>query len=67
MFARYGSVIDSKTQKPTKSTGHLTHIFYAARYDNNVMKRVTLLDFSRENFQQILKAKKGIIPVVTCR
>ena len=29
------------------------------RYENNVMKGVTLLDFARQDFQQILKANSA--------
>jgi len=57
MFSRYGSRINSSTKKPTKTNSYLTHIFYASKYEKNIMKGVTLLDFSREDFQQILKAK----------
>ena len=57
MFSRYGSRINPSTNKPTKTNTFLTHIFYASLYENNVMKGVTVLDFSREDFQQILKAK----------
>ncbi len=56
MFARYGSRINASTKKPTKANTYLTHIFYASNYENNIMKEVTVLDFSREDFQQILKA-----------
>jgi len=56
MFSRYGSRINSLTKKPTKTNSFLTHIFYASKYENNIMKGVTVLDFSREDFQQILKA-----------
>jgi len=59
MFSRYGSRINASTKKPTKKNTHLTHIFYASKYDNQIMKNVTVLDFSREDFQQILKAKNG--------
>jgi len=58
MFSRYGSRINS-SNKPTKINTYLTHIFYAAWYQNNLMQGVTVLDFSREDFQQILKAKNG--------
>ena len=57
MFSRYGSRIDASNNKPTRTNTYLTHIFYASLYENNIMKGVTVLDFSRENFQQILKAK----------
>ena len=60
MFARYGSRINASTKKPTKANTFLTHIFYASRYENNIMKGVTLLDFAREDFQQILKANTAI-------
>ena len=59
MFSRYGSRITKKTKKPTKINTYLTHIFYAGRYEKEIMQAVTVLDFSREDFQQILKAKTG--------
>ena len=59
MFSRYGSRIDASTKKPTKINTYLTHIFYASWYENNIMRGVTLLDFSREDFQQILKANSA--------
>ncbi len=57
MFSRYGSRINATTKKPTKINTFLTHIFYASRYENNIMEGVTVLDFSRDDFQQVLKAK----------
>ena len=59
MFSRYGSRISASNKKPTKINTFLTHIFYASWYENNIMEGVTVLDFSREDFQQILKAKNG--------
>jgi len=59
MFSRYGSRINASTKKPTKRNTYLTHIFYASKYENQIMNDVTVLDFSREDFQQILKAKNG--------
>jgi len=56
MFSRYGSKISASTKKPTLSNSKLTHIFYAQWYENKIMKNVTVLDFSREDFQKILKA-----------
>ena len=56
MFARYGSRINASSKKPTKSNTLLTHIFYASLFENNIMKGVTVLDYSREDIQQILKA-----------
>ena len=59
MFSRYGSRINASNKKPTKINTYLTHIFYASWFEKNIMKGVTVLDFSREDFQQILKAKTG--------
>jgi lipopolysaccharide export system permease protein len=59
MFSKYGSRVNSSTKKTTNKNDYLTHIFYASRYEKNLMKKVTLLDFSREDFQQILKAQTG--------
>mgnify|MGYP001189266776 FL=1 len=60
IFSRKGSRIDASTNKPTKTNTFLTHIFYASRFENNVMRDVTVLDFSRENIKQILTAKSAI-------
>ncbi len=60
MFSRYGSRIESATNKPTKTNTYLTHIFYASLFENNIMNFVTVLDFSRQDIQQILKAKSAI-------
>ena len=59
MFSKYGSKINPTTNKPTKKNTYLTHIFYAARFSNNKMNGVTVIDFSREGIQQILKAKSA--------
>ena len=59
IFSRKGSRIDA-TNKPTKINTFLTHIFYASRFENNIMKEVTVLDFSRENIKQILTANSAI-------
>ena len=60
MFSRYGSKIESGTNKPSKINTFLTHIFYASRFENNIMQEVTVLDFSRQDIQQILKAKSAV-------
>ena len=60
MFSRYGSRIESTTNKPTKINTYLTHIFYASWFENNIMQGVTVLDFSRQDIQQILKAKSAV-------
>ncbi len=60
IFTRKGSRIVPKTNTPTKVNTYLTHIFYASRFENNIMKEVTVLDFSRENTKQILTANSAI-------
>ncbi len=60
MFSRYGSRIEPSTNKPTEHNNYLTHIFYASSFKNNIMQGVTVLDFSRKDLQQILKAEKAI-------
>jgi lipopolysaccharide export system permease protein len=60
IFTRKGSRIDATTNKPTKVNTFLTHIFYASLFENNIMKEVTVLDFSRENTKQILTANNAI-------
>ena len=60
MFSRYGSRIESATNKPTKTNTFLTHIFYASWFENNIMQGVTVLYFSRQDIQQILKAKSAV-------
>ena len=59
MFSRYGSRISASTKKPSQSNSKLTHIFYAQWYVNKIMKNVTVLDFSRDDFQKILKANSA--------
>ena len=59
IFSRKGSRIDP-SNKPTKINTFLTHIFYASKFENNIMKEVTVLDFSRENIKQILTANRAI-------
>jgi len=60
IFSRKGSRINSITNKPTKINTFLTHIFYASRFENNIMRDVTVLDFSRQNIKQILTANTAI-------
>ena len=59
IFSRKGSRIDSNNN-PTKINTFLTHIFYASRFENNIMQEVTVLDYSRVNVKQILTASSAI-------
>ena len=60
MFSRYGSRIEANTNMPTKLNNYLTHIFYAAWFEKNIMNDVTVLDLSRMGSRQILKAESAI-------
>ncbi len=60
MFSRYGSRIDTSTNKPTNLNNYLTHIFYSSMFKNNVMKDVTVLDLSRMGYRQVLNAESAI-------
>ena len=60
IFTRKGSRIDSYTNKPTQENTYLTHIFYASKFENNIMNEVTVFDLSRQNIRQILTAKNAI-------
>jgi lipopolysaccharide export system permease protein len=57
IFTRRGSKIEENSNKSTKRNTHLTHIFYARLFQNNIMNEVTVIDFSREDLKQILEAK----------
>ena len=54
----FKNLLFTKTDESNQQS--YTHIFHAKSYKNNVMYEVTLLDLSREDFQQILKAKTAI-------
>ena len=59
IFSRKGSRTDTNNRL-TKTNTYLTHIFYASRFENNTMREVTVLDFSRVNIKQILTAKTAV-------
>ena len=58
-FPGYGSIIDPKTNQPSKKNTYLTQIFFSRVVENKTMKNVTLLDFSRLGNKQILSAETG--------
>jgi len=59
IFTRKGSRIATNTNNPTEINKYTTHIFYASRFENNIMREVTVLDFSREDIRQTLTAKSA--------
>ena len=58
-FSKYGSIINSKTNKPIDGASHLTHIFYARRFLKKIMYDVTVIDFSREDKKILITANNG--------
>ena len=58
-FSKYGSILDANTNKPIDSATHLTHIFYARRFLNNVMYEVTVVDLSKKGTKILIAADNG--------
>ena len=59
-FKGYGSFFDPKTNESTERNTFRNKIFFAREVENNVMKNVTVLDFSKLGYKQILSADEGI-------
>ncbi len=57
IYSKKGEILDPYS--PYKKRG-VTHLFYAAKFIDGQMLDVTVIDFSRLGFTQMLKAKKGI-------
>ena len=58
-FSKYGSILDANTNKPIDNATHLTHIFYARRFLNNVMYEVTVVDLSKKETKILIAADNG--------
>ena len=59
-FKGYGSYTDPNTNKSTEKNTFLNQIFFSRIVEDNVMKNVTLIDFSVLGYKQILSADQGI-------
>ena len=59
-FKGYGSYTDPKTNESTERNTFLNQIFFSRVVENNVMKNVTLIDFSLVGYKQILSADQAI-------
>ena len=59
-FKGYGSFTDLEKNETTQRNTYMNKIFFARRIENNVMKNVTILDFSKVGYKQILSAEEGI-------
>jgi len=57
-FPGYTVVTDPDTNLSSTNT-YLTQIFFSRVVENNVMKNVTVMDFSKKGYKQILSAKEG--------
>ncbi len=58
-FSKYGSIMDSNTNKPIDGASHLTHIFYARRFLKKIMYDVTVIDFSKKGTKILITANKA--------
>ncbi|WP_269623051.1 LptF/LptG family permease [Prochlorococcus marinus] len=56
MYSRFGKIIDPSSND---SVDGMTHLFYAKEFQNKEMIDVTVLDFSRLGYKQMLVAKRG--------
>ena len=56
IYSRKGEITDSQTNKKVKG---VTHLFYAHDFTNNEMNKVTVVDFSRLGYTQLLLANKA--------
>ena len=59
-FKGYGSYTDLKTNESTERNTFLNQIFFSRLVEDNVMKNVTVLDFSKLGYKQILSANEGV-------
>ena len=59
-FKGYGSYTDLETNESTKRNTYLNQIFFSRLVENNVMKNVTVIDFSKIGYKQILSADKAV-------
>ena len=59
-FKGYGSYTDLKTNESTQRNTFLNQIFFSRLVEDNVMKNVTVLDFSKLGYKQILSANEGV-------
>ena len=59
-FKGYGSYTDLETNETTKRNTYLNQIFFSRLVENNVMKNVTVIDFSKIGYKQILSAENAV-------
>ncbi|ABM72779.1 possible permease [Prochlorococcus marinus str. MIT 9515] len=59
-FSKYGSIVDSNTNKPIDGASHLTHIFYARRFLKKTMYDITVIDFSKKGTKILITAQNGV-------
>jgi len=57
IFSRKGEIIDPYSNYKKRG---VTHLFYARKFVEGQMLDVTIIDFSKLGFTQMLKAKKGV-------
>ena len=57
IYSRFGKIIGNKTSESKRG---MTQLFYAKKFRDRAMKEVTVLDFSKLGYTQMLTAKKAI-------
>ncbi len=57
MYSRKGKIIDLTSNN--NSVRGITHIFFAKELQNKIMNDITVLDFSRKGYKQMLSAEKA--------
>ena len=57
IFSKKGEILDPYSNQKKRG---VTHLFYARKFFEGQMFDVTVIDFSKLGFTQVLKAKKGI-------
>ena len=58
-FKGYGSFTNPKTNESTERNTFLNQIFFSREVEDNVMKNVTVIDFSVYGYKQILSASQA--------
>ena len=59
-FKGYGSYTDPNNNESTERNTFLNQIFFSRIVEDNIMKNVTVIDFSVIGYKQILSAEQGI-------
>ncbi len=56
IYSRKGKIIDENSKKDRRG---MTHLFYAWKFKDKAMMEITMIDFSRLGYTQLVTAEKG--------